>query len=67
MDKPGFVTSTGPARLDHFFAECVRKALASAPADYLERVHADCDIEYVHDGNVIPETKVFGTDGQKGN
>lgn len=67
MDKPGFVTSTGPARMDHLFAECVRKALARAPADYLECVHADCEIEYVYDGNVIPESKVFGTDPKKGN
>lgn len=67
MDKPGLVTSTGPAGMDHIFAECVRKALASAPAGYLELVHADCDIEYVHDENVIPKSKVFGTDSQKGN
>jgi hypothetical protein len=67
MDKPGLVTSTGPARMDHLFAECVRKALASAPADYLELVHADCEIEYVFDGKLIPESKVFGTDSQKGN
>lgn len=67
MDKPGLVTSTGSARMDHLFAECVRKALASAPADYLELVQADCDIEYVHDGNVTPKSKVFGTNSQKGN
>lgn len=67
MDKPGLVTSTGPARMDHLFAECVRKALANAPADYLVSVHADCDIEYVHDENVILKSKVFGTGSQKGN
>jgi hypothetical protein len=65
MDKPGLVTSTGPAQ--SLFEECVRRALEKAPADYLASVHADCGIEYVFDGKLIPESKVFGTDSQKGN
>ncbi len=49
------------------WAECVRRALAKAPADYLATVHADCGIDYVFDGKHIAESKVFGTDSQKGN
>lgn len=68
MDKPGLVTSVGPARMaPHLFGECVRKALSNAPADHLERVNADCGIDYIFDGNVIPVSKVFATDSQKGN
>lgn len=67
MDKPGLVTSTGPARMGHLLTECVRKSLASASGESIELAHAYCEIEYIYDGNVIPESKVFATDSQKGN
>lgn len=68
MDKPGLVTSTGPAPMaPSIFEECVRRAVAKAPADFAAKVSADSSIEYVLDEKLIPESKVFGTDSQKGN
>lgn len=68
MDKPGLVTSTGPAPMSSsLFEECCRKALARGNADDPRIVEYSVPVEYVFDGNTIAEPKVFGTDSQKGN
>jgi hypothetical protein len=54
MDQLGLVTFTGPTTKEPSIFE--EGSLA-----------ADCGIEYVYDGKLIPESKVFGTDSQKGN
>jgi hypothetical protein len=67
MDRPVHLDASKLNQSAAWAEECVRRALASAPADYLASVHADCGIEYVFDGKHIAESKVFGTDSQKGN
>lgn len=68
MDKSGLVTSTGPAPMSpSIFEECVREALARKCADDPRILEYSVPVEYVFDGKLIPESKVFGTDPKKGN
>ncbi len=68
MDKPGLVTSTDPAPMSpSIFEECVRNALARKCADDPRILEYSAPVEYVFDGKLIPESKVFGTESQKGN
>ncbi|NTF16812.1 hypothetical protein G6L37_00035 [Agrobacterium rubi] len=57
----------GPSMPQSIFEHCIKAALANAPDNYLEMVHLDCGIDYVFDGKIISEHKVFPTDSQKGN
>jgi hypothetical protein len=67
MDKPGLVTSTGPVPMaPSIFEKGFRRALAKEAAHHPLIAEYSTPIEYVHDGNIIPESKVFGTDSQKG-
>lgn len=68
MDKPGLVTSAGPAPMSpNIFEQCYREARARKSADDPRIAEYSVPIEYVLDGNVIPESLVFETASQKGN
>jgi Tfp pilus assembly pilus retraction ATPase PilT len=68
MDKPGLVTIVGPS--DSGFAQAVRAAMHNKlnKSELTDKIlEYSIPIEYVFDGELIPESKVFGTDSQKGN